>query len=161
MTTATDLSRMRAIATVLTRQHITPVFFSNWDTLDAGGSFDPYGQVCHWDASSVLSGEWGALSTVRFGRGGANPVPGPLAQFQIPRCLDRKPKVGICCAARANHAGLGGPRVLPSGKVLTLNNGNAHMYGSESAWAGPTETPNAWFKESYYGLAYAIREVLG
>lgn len=158
---STNISAMRKIATVLTSQHISPVFFSGWDSVDAGGSFDPWGLVEHWDASSILSGEWGAISTIRFGRGGANPVPGPLSQFQVPRCLDHKPKVGIVTAGRANHAGKGGPRTLPSGKVLSLNNANAHMYGQESAWAGPGETPNEYFWESVYGLAYAVREVLG
>jgi hypothetical protein len=161
VTTTTDINRMKAIASVLTSQHITPVFFSSWDSLNAGGSFDPYGIVAHWDASTAASGEWGALSTIRLGRGGANPVPGPLAQFQVPRCLDKKPKVGIVCAARANHAGLGGPKTLGDGRVLGKDNANAHMYGSESAWAGPTETPNSYFWVSYYGLGYAIREVLG
>lgn len=158
---ASNISAMRAIASVLQRQRIAPVFFTGWDSVDAGGSFDPYGLVCHWDASTILSGEWGAISTIRFGRGGANPVPGPLSQFQIPRCLDGKAKVGIVTAGRANHAGLGGPMTLADGHVLSLNNANVHMYGTESAWAGPGEDPGPIFWDSYYGLAYAVREVLG
>jgi len=158
---ASNISAMRAIASTLTRQGITPVFFTGWDTVDAGGVFEPHGLVEHWDASSRLSGEWGAISTIRFGRGGASPVPGPLAQFQVARALDGKPKVGIVTAGRANHAGLGGPRTLGNGFVLPKDNANRYMYGQESAWAGPTENPTQYFWEAVYGLAYAVREVLG
>lgn len=158
--TATDVKRMKAIAVELTKQHITPVFFTNWDTMGVNLPFDPWGEVLHWDASSLLAGEWGSLATIRAGDPSRS-IPGPLAQTQIPRCLDRKPKVGITAAGRANHAGKGGPYRLGDGRFLSLDNANAHMIGTESAWAGPGETPNQWFWESYYGLAYAVRVVLG
>lgn len=161
MTTAADVKRMRAIGAYLTAHDVLPIWQPNWDTLDAGGTFDPRGMVEHWDASTILSGEWGALGVIRLGRGGAAPIPGPLAQFQRPRCLDGVPKVGIVAAARCNHAGLGGPYTLPNGVVVPKDSGNRYFYGREAAWAGPTEKRTAAATYADRVLAAAVREVLG
>lgn len=151
---------MRAIGAVLTRNGVRPVWQPGWDARGNGLTFQPKGLVCHWDASTVRSGEWGALGIIVGGRGGASPVPGPLSQFQGARCLDGVPKVGIVAAGRANHAGAGGPYRLPDGTVIPLDSGNRYLYGAEWAWAGPGEDLNAAARHAYAVLGYAIREVL-
>jgi hypothetical protein len=157
---AAEVHRMRAIASVLTRLDVRVVWQPGWDDRGNGLAFDPRGLVEHWDASTVLSGEWGALGVIVAGRGGASPVPGPLSQFQRPRCLDGVPKVGIVAAGRANHAGIGGPYRLPDGTVIPQDSANRYMYGREAAWVGPSEerTPAAVHADG--ALAYAVREVL-
>lgn len=151
---------MRAIASVLTRLDVRPVWQPGWDSRGNGQTFDPRGLVCHWDASSIKSGEWGALGVVVNGRAGASPVPGPLAQFQGARCLDGVPKVAIVAAGRANHAGLGGPYRLPDGVAVPKDSGNRYLYGAEWAWAGPGEDLTPAARHAYSALGYAIREVL-
>jgi len=158
--TATDVRRMRAIGAVLTRHGVRPVWRPGWDSRGTGGTFDPRGLVCHWDASTVRSGEWGALGIIELGRGGANPVTGPLAQFQGARCLDGIPKVGIVAAGRANGAGAGGPYRLPNGVLIPKDSGNRYMMQAEWAWAGPTENLTGAALHAYKVLGYAVREVL-
>lgn len=159
--TAAEVHRMRAIASVLTRLDVVPVWQPGWDSRGNGLSFDPRGLTEHWDASTVKSGEWGALGVIVHGRGGANPVSGPLSQFQRPRCLDGVPKMGIVAAGRANHAGLGGPYRLPDGVIIPADSANRYAYGREAAWAGPGEERTAAAVHADGALAYAIREVLG
>jgi hypothetical protein len=158
--TAADVRRMRAIAAVLVRHDVRPVWRPGWETRGTGQTFDPRGLVCHWDASTILSGEWGALGVIEFGRGGDNPVPGPLAQFQGARCLDGIPKVAMVAAGRANGAGAGGPYRLPNGVVVPKDSGNRYFLNAEWAWAGDTEELNPAAKHAYSALGYAVREVL-
>jgi len=158
--TALDVRRMRAIGAVLTRHDVRPVWRPGWDSRGTGYTFAPRGLTCHWDASTIRSGEWGALGIIERGRGGDSPVPGPLAQFQGARCLDGIPKVAMVAAGRANHAGRGGPYRLPDGTIIPVDSASRYMYGAEWAWAGPTENLNAAALHAYRVLAYAVREVL-
>jgi hypothetical protein len=156
--TATDVARIRDIAALLREQGVTPVFFSGWELRGNGLAFDPRGMVCHWDASTVRTAEWGSIATIIAGR---SDVPPPLANFEGARCLDGVPKVGIVSAGRCNHAGVGGPYRLPNGVVIPADSANRYMLGCEWAWAGPGETLNAAAQHAYAALGYAVREVLG
>lgn len=95
-----------------------------------GGTFRvvPRTVIDHHDASSRKSGEWGALGLIMDGspRG----IPGPLANVQIPRCLDNIPKIAWVADGACSHAGLGGP--VPS-RGLRLNDANRDTYGVEKA----------------------------
>lgn len=158
--TDADRSRMRAICARLVAHGVRVVYFDGWDNRGNGLTFQPRGLVEHWDASTVAAGNWGALSVIINGRGGASPVPPPLSQFQGARCLDGVPTMGIVAAGRANHAGTGGPYRLPDGTVIPLDSGNRYMYGREFAWAGPGETLRPAAKHAAGALAYSVREVL-
>lgn len=75
----------------------------------------------HHDASSALSGNWGALATILAGRVGIPPRLGNL-QFA------RDGKVMICSKNVANHAGIGGPML-----GVAANDANANSCGAEVA----------------------------
>lgn len=159
--TADEVRRMQAVIAYLRRNGVKVVEVDGWQRRGTGESFTPKAFVCHWDASTRKAGEWGSLGIVVRGRGGASPVPGPLAQTQVPRCLDGVPKVGIVAAGRANHAGRGGPYRLASGFLIPRDAGNRYSYGSEHANDGVGEpvTPASLF--AYQMLALAYRDVLG
>lgn len=160
--TAADVARTKAIAAYLAAHDVRVVWFDGWDTRGVDLSYGPPRMhLCHWDASTILSGEWGAISIIINGRGGANPVPGPLSQEQIPRCLSGVPTVGIVAAGRCNHAGTGGPYLLPDGTVIPVDSANRWSSGSESAWLGPGEIPTAAFMHAYDTLAAAKMDVFG
>ena len=158
--TAADVARMRAITSRVARHDVEVVYFDGWQYLGVALPFDPRFLIEHWDASTLLSGEWGAVGIIRFGRGGASPVGPPLSQFQRPRCLDGVPKLGVVAAGRANHAGAGGPYRLPDGTVVPGDSANKYSYGREVAWAGPGETRTAAARHADAALAAAVREVL-
>lgn len=156
MADAGDLKRMRAITSLVVSYDIEVRFMPGWER--RGGDFAqvPVGLIDHHDASTRKSGEWGALGIIVAGRPG---IPGPLSQWQVARCLDGKPKVAVCAAGRANHAGRGGPRSL-GGLHVPANAGNGLLYGIEKANDGIGEPYTAAAHYATNGLFRAILEVI-
>jgi N-acetylmuramoyl-L-alanine amidase len=158
---AADVARMRAVMAYLRAHDVRVIEVAGWQLRGTGEGFAPRMFVCHWDASTRKAGEWGALGIVASGRGGDNPVPGPLSQTQVARCLDGVPKVAIVAAGRANHAGRGGPYRLPSGVVIPKDSANRYAYGTEHANDGVGEPVTPASLYAYSVLAAAYRSVLG
>ncbi len=159
--TTEDVRRMQAVIAYLRRNGIKVAEIAGWQARGTGLAFTPRGFVCHWDASTRKAGEWGSLGIIVRGRGGASPVPGPLAQTQVPRCLDGVPAVGIVAAGRANQAGRGGPYRPPGGIVIPRDAANRYTYGSEHANDGVGEPVTPASLYAYQMLALAYRDVLG
>ncbi len=113
----------------------------------------PRGIVDHHDASTRKSGEWGALGVIRDGR---PDVSGPLAQFQIGRCLDGVPRVAIVAAGRANHAGKGGPLL-----GAPRDAGNSYLYGAEAANDGVSEPYTLAAHRAHDVLFRVVADVCG
>lgn len=151
-----DLARMRAIGAKLAAAGVEVLWVPGWETRGVWWSRTPVGILDHHDASSRLSGEWGALGIIRDGRGGADPVPGPLAQFQIGRGLDGKPRVAIVAAGKANHAGKGGPMW-----DIPKDSANSWCLGAEAANDGLGEAETAASNRAHNALFAAAAEVCG
>lgn len=140
MATPADARRMRAIIDRLrTVYDVAVLELPGQDVRGADWTRTPVGIIDHHDASSVKSGEWGALGIIRDGRAG---IPGPLSQFQIARCHDGIPRLAVVASGRANHAGKGGPMTI-AGTVIPRDAGNAYLYGAEAANDGLGE-PYTW-----------------
>lgn len=82
--------------------------------------FDPEWIVEHHTASGRRSGNASALGICRDGRGGANPVAGPLCNW----LTARDGTIHLVASGRANHAGTGS---YPDGTT-----GNRRSYGNEA-----------------------------
>jgi N-acetyl-anhydromuramyl-L-alanine amidase AmpD len=122
---------MREIIRRLRAAGVEVLELPGWETRGADWARVPRGIVDHHDASTRKAGEWGALGIIRDGR---PDVPGPLAQFQIGRCLDGVARVAVVAAGRANHAGKGGPLL-----GAPRDSGNSWLYGAEAANDGVSE----------------------
>lgn len=157
MADAGDVARMRRIIGRLQAAGVTVREMPGWETRGATWTRIPRGVVDHHDASTVKSGEWGSLGVILAGRPG---IPPPLSQFQVARGLDGIPKVAICGAGRANHAGRGGPYVLPAATV-PLDAGNSWMYGAEKANDGLREPYTVAGLYATVALFAAIADVCG
>src|SRR5262245_6153270 len=144
MASSADVARMRDIIARLRAGGVEVLEVPGWATRGADWTRVPRGIVDHHDASTRKSGEWGALGIIR---GGRPDVSGPLAQFQIGRCLDGRPRVAVVAAGRANHAGKGGP-LLGAPK----DSGNSWLYGAEAA--------NDGVSEPYTDAAHRAHDVL-
>ncbi|MDQ0320358.1 hypothetical protein QO002_002496 [Pararhizobium capsulatum DSM 1112] len=81
------------------------------------------GVMCHHTGSSGL-GNMPTLGMLKTGRGGQNPLPGPLSQLG----LGRDGTYYIVAAGRANHAG--------GGNWRTLTTGNSSFIGIEAENGG-------------------------
>jgi len=151
--TQANLNQTRALLARLTRDGVQVVYQAGWDRRDAGGLFGPFvGGIIHHDASSVRSGTWGALGIIVAGRGGANPVSGPLAQFQIARGV--VPRITVVTAGRGNHAGVGGPYLN-----VPKDSGNRWLVGTEVANDGvsePYSEATTWAIESWGRAVYDL-----
>lgn len=139
MADAGDVNRMRRIIARARARDVLVREMPGWETRGATWARVPVGIIDHHDASTVKSGEWGALGIIVTGR---VDVPGPLSQFQVARCLDNVPKFAVVAAGRANHAGVGGPlRFGPD--TVPANSGNSWVYGAEKSndGVGEVHTP--------------------
>lgn len=74
----------------------------------APGPFTPIGIISHHTASAINFNPAPSLHAVKYGRGGANPVPGPLCNYLI----SRDANVYVITNGRANDSGSGDPNVL-------------------------------------------------
>lgn len=93
------MAHLPGVLQALLDWHLDVVTIPGWHTRGSA-TFNPHGVILHHDASSVQSGEWGALKIIVNGRPG---IPGPLSQFQ----LARTGRVALVACGRANHAGVG------------------------------------------------------
>lgn len=84
------------------RDHGVPAIDKRAGSDHSSASFNPKFMVCHHTASPAGSGDVPSLSIVRFGRGGPNPVPGPLSQL----VLGRAGTTIVVTDGRANHPGM-------------------------------------------------------
>jgi hypothetical protein len=158
MADAGDVARMRAIGARLTSWDVQIRWMPGWETSGATWIRVPVGIVDHHDGSSIKSGEWGALGVIIAGR---PDVPPRLSQFQVARCLDDVPKLAICAAGRANHAGRGSWR-FPDGLVVPTDSGNSWLYGAEKAHSGgPNEAITDAANYAADALFRAVLEVCG
>lgn len=148
-----DRRRMQAIGDDMTRWGVEVRWMPGWETRGATWARVPVGIIDHHDAASIKSGEWGALGIIVSGRTG---IPGPLSQFQVGRGLGGIPRVAICAAGRANHAGTGTWR-FPDGLTVPTNSGNAWLYGAEKANNGLGE---AYSDAANYATDALFRAVL-
>lgn len=138
MADAGDVARMRRIITTLRGHGVLVREVAGWEQRGDTYAVVPHGICDHHDASTRKTGEWGFLGAITRGRSGPSPVPGPLGNFQIARCLDGIPKVAVVAAGIANHAGRGGPR-LSGGILIPENRANGRTYGAEKANDGVGE----------------------
>lgn len=156
MATKSDVDRMRVIGARLLAAGVEILWVPGWEGRGKDWTRIPVGVADHHDASTIKSGEWGALGIIRDGRGGTDPVPGPLAQFQVARCRDGRPRVAIVAAGRANHAGKGGPLW-----TIPRDGGNAWLYGVECANNGTGEPYTAAAVSARTAVLRAARDVCG
>lgn len=82
------------------------------------------GILCHHTATTALTGNMPSLHTLIHGRGGANPLQGPLSQLG----LGRDGTYYIIAAGKCNHAG--------PGKWQGITEGNTHFIGIEAENTG-------------------------
>lgn len=130
-----DVRRAQAIIARVRKTDVRVLLVGGWESRGRPQAFDPRTVTDHHDASSIRSGEWGALPVVTTGYGS---LPGPLSQFTIARCL-RVPQIAVVAAGRANHAGLGGPLDVGGGLVIPKDSANRYSYGVEKANNGLDE----------------------
>lgn len=130
MTDQGDINRMRRIGQRIESYGVEVHWMPGWE--ERGGTWArvPVGVIDHHDAASLMTGEWGVLGYI---------VSAQLAQFQVGRCLDGKPRVAICAAGRQGHAGKGG-WTFPGGPRIPTNDGNQWLYGVEKANNGLGES---------------------
>jgi len=141
-------ARMQRIINRMRAQGLTVHEVDGWQSRGRDGSFAPKGVIEHHDASSIKSGNAGALPIIIKGR---SDVPGPLAQFQV----GRDGTWFIVAAGKSNHAGLGGPII-----GIAKNLGNANLYGVEVANSGLGEVYSPALHNSLNrGFACILNEV--
>ncbi len=130
-----DLARMERILTRVEKAGVKIREMDGWRT--RGRTFErvPVGLIDHHDASLPRHGEWGFLNAAVNGRTSPTPVPGPLSQFQVARCLS-VPQLAVCAAGRANHSGRGGPY-----GPVPQDAGSSWLYGVEKAHGGDSDEP--------------------
>ncbi len=138
-----QVRRMRAAG-------LTVVEVQGWETRGRPQRYDPLGVLEHHDASSLRSGELGALPIIVAGRTG---IPGPLSQWQV----GRSGTWYLVAAGRANHAGAGGPH-----GEIPADSGNRYLEGVEVANDGRTEPYSPALRRSLdIGLACLLTEIRG
>jgi N-acetyl-anhydromuramyl-L-alanine amidase AmpD len=132
-----QVSGMRKVAAILKAKGIKVTEVSGWTTRGRS-TFNPRAVVCHWTVATRS-----ITPTLVHGRGGANPVPGPLCNFEL---LPGTGGVKLIAAGRANHAG-----VAQSGFT------NSVSFGIEAA--GPPIGADEM--KVYHALVAAICKVYG
>lgn len=155
--TQADARRMARIAERAAAYGVDIVEVAGWETRGGDWARTPVGILCHHDASSIKSGEVGSLGVVVAGR---SDVPGPLAQFQVFRCLDGRPRAAIVAAGRANHAGAGGP-LRVGATLVPQDQGNRYLYGYEAANDGISEPYSSASMRAQHAIARAVIDEIG
>jgi hypothetical protein len=154
-----DRKRMQAIIDRLRAWGVVVREMPGWQTRGPTWARVPISIFEHHDASSIKSGEWGALGLIMDGT--ARGIPGMLSQFQHGRALDDVPKVAIIGCGRASHAGIGGPYNFGGGLVMPANVANSHAYGQEVANNGLGEPYRDALHYSIDATTRAALEVCG
>lgn len=144
---ATPKDIIGKVAEELASAGIKVTFVEGWETRARPGDFTPRGLVCHHTAGPA-AGEYPSLATVRDGRGGDDPLPGPLAQFG----LGRSGQVFVIAAGKANHAGPGEFRGL---------SGNNSVWGIEAENTGLGQPWPDVQLDAYARLAAALARHTG
>jgi N-acetyl-anhydromuramyl-L-alanine amidase AmpD len=132
-----QVSGMRKVAAILRARGIKVSEVSGWTTRGRS-NFAPRAVVCHWTVATRS-----ITSMLVHGRGGSNPVPGPLCNFEL---LPGTGGVKLVAAGSANHAG-----VAQSGFT------NSVAFGIEAA--GPPIGADEM--KIYHALVAAICKVYG
>lgn len=125
--------RILELPDMLRKYGVEPVEVAGWQT--RGNEFPerPDGALRHWTAGST-TGRTPSLGIVTNGRGGANPLLGPLAQILQSRESGTKDKAYVIASGKANHAGTG---------IWNGISGNYKLLGNEIEWSGPNEAFSA------------------
>jgi N-acetylmuramoyl-L-alanine amidase len=131
-----QVSGMQKVAAILKTKGIKVTAVDGWTTR-GGRGFDPRAVVCHWTGAGQAS----TTSMLVHGRKGANPIPGPLCNFEV---LPGSGGVKLIAAGRANH-----------NAPAKTGFGNSVSFGIEAA--GPP-IPEDEFKV-YHALVAAICKV--
>lgn len=151
--TAENVATMAAIIKRARSYGVRVRTVDGWRQRGRPYAFTPRYFVEHHDASSTSSGEDGALGIIVAGR--PPDIPGPLAQFQFPRCSDDVPTVIVVAAGLANHAGEGGPL-----GGIPADQGNTYAYGGEVANNGLGEPYSPALTYAIIAVEVAVLEVL-
>lgn len=151
MPDAGDVRRMTAIGKLLESWAVVVRWVPGWEGRGLTWARVPVGIIDHHDASSIKSGEWGALGDI---------VVNTKAQFQVARCLDDVPKVAICAAGRTAHAGVGS-WTFPDGLRIPTNDGNSYLYGKEEANNGVDEPYREAGRYASVAVLRAVLETCG
>lgn len=133
------------LATYLRSYGLKVTEVSGWKTRSSNWSktFAPRGVVVHHTAGPAAGGNYPSYNTVFGGRPG---IEGPLSQFG----LGRDGTVILFAAHRANHAGIGGPKI-----GIPKDSGNAYLWGIEAENNGTQAWP-AVQMQAYYRLVAAL-----
>lgn len=120
----------------LRAEGVTVVEVDGWGTRGST-TFEPRGVVVHHDGYSSSVPTRSALALMKDGRGGHNPVPGPLCNIWLDDDNENSPVGGdpvayVVAAGRANHAGPGSWRGL---------SGNTSVIGIEARHSGSKIEP--------------------
>lgn len=108
------------------------------------------GSIDHHTAGAPV-GYFPSQKTLTFGRGGANPLPGPLCNVGAPRAADGDNKVFIIAAGKANHAGAG---------YWNGADSNYELCGLERELTG-TSPPTEWQNEVAARVHAAFAKLCG
>lgn len=151
--TAANVATMAAVIRRARDAGVRVRLVEGWRNRGRPYSFRPGYVFEHHDASPASSGEDGALGIIVAGR---SDLPGPLAQFQFPRCLDDVPTVYVVAAGLANHAGAGGPT-----HGIPADVANTYAYGLEVANNGLGEPYTPALTYAILVVEAALLDVLG
>lgn len=122
-----------------------------WQTRGSS-AFNPAGVVGHHTAGP-RTGDRPSLDVCVNGRGGANPLDGPLCNVFLPRGLTPVQQAPVVVAAgRANHAGAGGWRGLV---------GNSAVFGIEAEDDGVDGTWTEWQLWAYPRVVAGLLAYVG
>lgn len=130
------MARLLWLANSLRTAGLTVRETSGWETRErpaSTGGFAPEGVLLHHTAAYATStNPHPSLNTVIEGRGGDNPLPGPLCHVLI----DRNSVCWVIAAGRANHAGT----AVASGP-MPAGDGNEMYVGIEVEYAATNHDP--------------------
>ncbi len=125
-----------------------------WKTRGRGEMRMPEGIIAHHTVDGP-TGNYPSLAVVRDGRGGANPLPGPLSHLG----LARDGSIIVIAAGVCNHAG------APDAPRLPMT-GNTNLIGIEAASTGVKRADGTWDwteaqRKAYPILCWALAKAYG
>lgn len=133
------MARILWLADSLRSAGLTVRETNGWETRErpaSTGGFAPEGVLLHHTAAyATADNPHPSLNTVIEGRGGADPLPGPLCHVLI----DRNSVCWVIAAGRANHAGA----AVASGP-MPAGDGNEMYVGIEVEYAATNHSPTQY-----------------